>query len=202
MRVRNPFASEGAAFRFLLLTVGAFSAVAVAALVAGGGAAIAVWVAASAAAVLAYVRRGRPVRVLRTAPAHVGPSHERRFLVLAGTPLPDAVAPVIRQHADSVFLVSQPMPGRLHRWVSDVDSAREDARRLVEASLSELGSANADPRRVRGAVGDEDPLQSIEDALRTFGADEIIVAGGRGPLDAAAVARIRERFALPVTELA
>ncbi len=28
----------------------------------------------------------------------------------------------------------------------------------------------------RGEVGDADPLQAIEDALRTFGADEIVIS--------------------------
>ena len=46
-----------------------------------------------------------------------------------------------------------------------------------------------------GEVGDSDPLQAIDDALRTFGGDLIIVAD---PLVAAAV---RDRFDVPVVEL-
>jgi GABA permease len=56
-----------------------------------------------------------------------------------------------------------------------------------------------------GEVGDSDPLQAIEDALRTFAPDELIISTHppdrshwleRGVVDGA-----RERFALPVTHV-
>ena len=43
-------------------------------------------------------------------------------------------------------------------------------------------------------VGADDPALAVEDALRVFGADEVLVVGDDGMLDA-----IRERVALPVS---
>jgi hypothetical protein len=58
---------------------------------------------------------------------------------------------------------------------------------------------------VRGEVGDGDPVQAIEDALRTFGADEIIISthpeGRSNWLERGVVESARERFAVPITHV-
>jgi len=96
-----------------------------------------------------------------------------------------------------VLVVAPALNSRLRRWLSDEDEARRRAGRLVEAAVELLqrGGVHAE-----GRVGDADPLQAVADALRTFPADEIVVAGplseSRG-LDEL-VSRIRERFALPL----
>ena len=61
----------------------------------------------------------------------------------------------------------------LRHWVSDEDGAREAAQERLDASLARLADAGVE---ARGEVGDGDPLQAIEDALRTFGADEVIIS--------------------------
>jgi hypothetical protein len=45
-------------------------------------------------------------------------------------------------------------------------------------------------------VGADDPALAVEDALRVFGADEVLVAG-----DAELLSVIRDRVALPVSQL-
>ncbi len=54
-------------------------------------------------------------------------------------------------------------------------------------------------------VGDSDPVQAIEDALRTFPADEVVVithaSDDASWLEADAGAAARERFGIPVTQL-
>ena len=54
----------------------------------------------------------------------------------------------------------------------------------------------------RGEVGDGDPLQAMEDALRTFGADEIVISthpeGRSNWLERRVVEHARERFAVPI----
>ena len=54
-------------------------------------------------------------------------------------------------------------------------------------------------------MGDSDPLQAIEDALRTFGAEEIIIsthpAGRSNWLERDVVASARERFTIPITHV-
>ena len=59
--------------------------------------------------------------------------------------------------------------------------------------------------QARGEVGDGDPLQAIEDALRTFGADEIIISthpeGRSNWLERGIVENARERFPVPITHV-
>ncbi len=65
------------------------------------------------------------------------------------------------------------LASRSHYWASDVDREREEARDRLAASLawaSEQGFA------AKGVVGDPDPLVSIEDEVRDFGPDEVIIA--------------------------
>jgi GABA permease len=56
-----------------------------------------------------------------------------------------------------------------------------------------------------GEIGDGDPLQAIEDALRTFQPDELIVSthplGRSHWLERGVVEAARERFALPLTHV-
>jgi hypothetical protein len=59
--------------------------------------------------------------------------------------------------------------------------------------------------QARGEVGDGDPLQAMEDALRTFGADEIIISthpeGRSHWLERGVVEKARQRFAVPITHV-
>ena len=59
--------------------------------------------------------------------------------------------------------------------------------------------------QAQGEVGDGDPLQAIEDALRTFGADEIVISthprGARNWLERNVVGDARDRFDLPITHV-
>lgn len=62
---------------------------------------------------------------------------------------------------------------RLQHLASDIDGARREAERRLERSLSALRRAGMD---ARGMVGDDDPVAAATDALRSFGADEVIVS--------------------------
>lgn len=65
------------------------------------------------------------------------------------------------------------LSSRSHYWASDYNHEREEARVRLEASLAwaaEQGFV------ARGEVGDPDPLVAIEDELRDFGADAVIIA--------------------------
>lgn len=86
-------------------------------------------------------------------------------------------------------------------WVSDADEAIADADSAAQRSVEALaGSAD----RVRGEVGESDPLLALQDALATFPAERILVF-----TRADEEQRYREddvageaerRFGLPVTE--
>jgi nucleotide-binding universal stress UspA family protein len=96
-----------------------------------------------------------------------------------------------------VLVVAPALNSKLRHWLSDDDAARRKAKRLAEA-LAELLKRNG--VRAEGRAGDFDPLLAIADALPTFPADEIVIAGRpsrRNGLDQL-MARIRDRFALPI----
>lgn len=59
-----------------------------------------------------------------------------------------------------------------HRALGDVDTATREAQRRLDESMAELRAAGIS---ALGEVGDSDPLVAAEDALRQFGADEILI---------------------------
>ena len=95
------------------------------------------------------------------------------------------------------LVVAPALNSRLRRWLSDEDEARRRAERLAEAFVELLQQRGV---HAEGRVGDADPLLAVADALPTFPADEIVIAG-RPPelpgLDELA-SRMRKRFALPI----
>ena len=108
----------------------------------------------------------------------------------------DAVMPAEVSEAE-VLVVAPALNSRLRRWLSDEDDARRRAQQLAGAFVELLAR---DGVRAEARVGDADPLLAIADALPTFPADTIVIAGRpermRG-LDAF-VSRVRDRFALPI----
>jgi hypothetical protein len=62
---------------------------------------------------------------------------------------------------------------RLKEGFGEVDEAREDAQARLEKSVEAIGRLGIE---VSGEVGDSDPTLAIEDALRTFPADELIIS--------------------------
>ena len=190
--LRNPFASEAYAFRFLLWTLAAFAAITSAAAMAGTVAALAVCALALVIIAAAYLRRGRPARTLPSAPAHLGPPDERRVLLFVDDLPNEAMLRDLRLRADRVLVVSPVRASPLRHWLSDVDQARAQARQRAELTVARLSAAHIE---ANGVVGDEDPLRALDDALRTFGGDEIVAATS----DEALAERLRDRYAIPVT---
>ena len=205
--MRNPFRSEVEAYHFLLLTIAAFAAIALASLLGGPWAGLPVWAVVTVAAAFFYLRRGRAERTVRTAPAHVGAGDERRILVVANETLADErLAGEIQRAAagyrKQVHVVCPTLTSPASRWTSAVDGARAQAQQRLDETLSQLHAVGI---QAHGEIGDEDPLQAIEDALRTFGADEIIISthpeGRASRLERDVVTRARERVALPITHI-
>ena len=89
------------------------------------------------------------------------------------------------------------------KWLyTDVDDARAEAEEVAR----EASEAVASEAVVEAEVGDTDPVQAIEDALRTFPADELILVTREGDearwLEKDAAEEALARFDLPVTHLA
>jgi hypothetical protein len=75
--------------------------------------------------------------------------------------------------ADAELDVLAPiLSSRSHHLAGDVDRERAEARVRLDASLAWAGEQGF---TARGEVGDADPLAAIEDELRDFGADEVVI---------------------------
>jgi hypothetical protein len=89
------------------------------------------------------------------------------------------------------------------QWLaSDEDEARAEAAAKAEESARAVAP---EAETTDAEVGDVDPVQAIEDALREFPADEVLVVtrpGGKaGWLEQDAGREAFERFDVPVTHL-
>jgi nucleotide-binding universal stress UspA family protein len=205
--VINPFRSEAEAYRFLLLTVGYFAAIAIAALAIDKWAGLAVFGALTLAGLVyvARARRSEPPR--QQVPSRRGNANERRILVIAnetvgGGPLREEIRRRSEGYDEQVFVVSPALNSPLRHWASDEDNARAQAQERLNSSLARLREAGID---AKGEVGDGEPLQAMEDALRLFGADEIIISthpeGRSHWLERGIVEAAKERFAVPITHV-
>ncbi len=204
--MQNPFRSEAEAFRFLIRTIAYFAVIAVAALI-NKWLGVAVFVIATGVIVWWLFFRGDPKRPIRTAPARHGGEGERLILVVANETVGGAtLRERIRERSEGVraevLVVSPALNTPIRHWASDEDGARAVAEARLRESLSMLRAGGVS---ARGEVGDAEPLQAIEDALRTFGADEIIISThpeGRSQwLERGVVSAARERFAVPITHV-
>jgi hypothetical protein len=201
----NPFRSEAEAYRFVWLTIGYFGLIVAGALI-NRWLGLAVFIVLSAIVVFSYFRRGdRRTRVV--APRHRGEEDERRILVIAnetvgGETLRSTIRDRSSGYRAQVLVVTPALNSPLKHWVSDEDEARAAAQDRLDHSLTRLREAGID---ARGEIGDGEPLQAIEDALRTFGADEIIISthpeGRSNWLERGVVSGARERFAVPITHV-
>jgi hypothetical protein len=204
--VRNPFRSEAEAFRFTLVVVGLGVAVALAGVFGGGWVALGVFLGLAAGGALGWWIRSQPEPAEPAVWQH-RPSDRRRILVianetLAGRALVEEIRYRVRGYRAEVAVVAPALNSPLRTWTSDVDGAIRDARERLNVSLGALLAAGVD---ARGDVGDGDPLQAIEDGLRTFDADELIVSthppGRSNWLERDVVAKARERFDIPITHV-
>jgi GABA permease len=201
--VRNPFRSEAEAFSFVLVCVALFAAVALAGVLGGGWAALGVFLAL-AIAVAIYVK-GEP-KVEEHPVWARGRGERKRILVVAnetvaGRALRGEVVHRAGSDAD-VLVVCPALNSLLRHWASDEDRARAEAQARLDESLGALAGEGV---QARGEVGDADPIQAIDDALRTFGADEIIVSthppGRSNWLEKDVIVRARERYDCPISHV-
>jgi hypothetical protein len=205
--MKNPFRSEAEAYRFLIGTVGYFAAIVIATAVGGRWWGIAVFVVLSVLVLIWFFRREAREQPPVTAPRQRGAEDERRILVIAnetvaGRALREAVEDAAEGYRSNVLVVSPALNSPLKHWTSDEDKARAAAEERLRRSVAELERLGIS---ARGEVGDADPVQAIEDALRTFGADVIVISthpeGRSNWLERGVVTSARERFAVPVTHV-
>ena len=203
--MRNPFRSEADAFRFVWLTIGYFALIVVGSVI-SSWLGLAVFVVLTASAIWLLLRRGKPEKPIAQTPAE-SPPGEYRILVVANETVggPELLSEIRSRSAGRKAIVRVVCPALnspLRRWVSDEDEARAAAQARLDQSLASLRDSGLD---VTGEIGDGDPIQAIEDALRTFRPDELIISThplGRSQwLERGVVEKARERFALRVTHV-
>jgi hypothetical protein len=206
--MRNPIRTEAEAFSFVVVIAAVAAAIGLAAWLGGRWAALGVFLGLALGVLGAIFLRSEPkVREQAIWERPRIRDEHRRVLVIAnetcaGRALLDEIRYRVRGRQSEVLVVAPALSGHVRFWVSDIDGARDAAKARLDESLAALAVSGID---ARGEVGDADPVQAIEDALRTFGADEIIISthppGRSNWLERDEVAKARERFPVPVTHV-
>ena len=203
--MESPFRSEEAAFRFLLITIGAFALIVVASLISAFLGFI-VFLGLSAAAVAVYLRQRGPAPE-REHVEQLGGAGQRRVLVIAnetvgGQELLSAISTLALTQQTEFLVVCPALNSRLKTFTSDEDPAREAAQQRLDATLTRLASVGIE---ARGEVGDGDPLVAVDDAVRTFGPNEIVLSthppGRSNWLERGVVESVRAHYDVPVTHV-
>jgi GABA permease len=201
--VRNPIRSEADAFSFVLVCVVLFTIVAFAGVFFGGWVALGVFLVLAIG--LAVYIKAEPREQER--PAWPRRPHDRRqILVVANETVSGrALRAEVLERAGGgarVLVVCPALNSPIRHWTSDEDHAHALAQERLDESLAALGGEGVE---AAGEVGDADPIQAIDDALRTFDPDEIVISthppGRSNWLEKEVVSRARERYPLPITHV-
>jgi GABA permease len=203
--MRNPFRSEADAFRFVWLTIGFCALIVIGSLI-NRWLGVAVFLVLAAVALWWLFSHGEVEAPVKQAPA-ASPPDEHRILVVANETVggPELLSEIRERSAGRkarVLVVCPALNSPLRHWVSDEDQARTNAQARLDDSLASMRAAGL---AAEGEIGDGDPIQAIEDAVRTFQPDELVISthpvGRSHWLERGVVDKARERFALPVTHV-
>jgi predicted transcriptional regulator len=203
--MESPFRSEAAAFRFLLITIGAFALIVLASW-ASTALGFLTFLGLSAAAVVVYLRQRGPAPEPERV-EHLGSADERRILVVAnetvrGEELLSAISTLALSQKSRFRVVCPALNSRLRTYTSDEDPAREAAQQRLDETLARLAAVGIE---ASGEIGDGDPLVAIDDAVRTFGPAEIVISthppGRSNWLERGVVDAVRARYDVDVTHV-
>lgn len=167
--------------------------------------------ALAAAAVIVFAARARfdePIEVAQ------GPRDRYRLLVVALADVDDpdkagsltaaadegARSTGLEDRPPEVLVLAPALNTRVAHWLSDLDEARFEAQRRLAVSVATLTAAGAD---AHGKVGDSEPMQATEDALRTFPAQEVafVTAPGATAAERKLLGEVRRRLDRPVSAI-
>jgi GABA permease len=210
--VRNPVRNEADAFH---IAVGSAALIAVSlavgslvdplvgvALVVGAVAGAFIWEVATKEA-----DRRRPLREAALEGRRRRPATRPRVLVVANRTLHgEELRGELRRRAASgmeLHIVAPILCSRAHYIASDVDAELDEARSRLSTALS---WAQAEGIGITGKVGDPNAaLAAIEDELRQYGADEVIIStyppGKSNWLETGIVERLSDELDIPVTHV-
>jgi hypothetical protein len=203
----NPLRSEEDAFRFTMIVAALLAPVILAGIAFGSGVALGVAGGLLLGVIggLILLKREEPQEKMLLGSRRDGERH--RILVMAnetlgGGALRDEIAHRSRDRETEVRIVCPALNTKLKHWISDEDEARRRAQVRLDDMLSQLEAHGV---AAGGDIGDADPVQAMEDALRLFPADEAIISthplGRSHWLEREVVKHARERFPIPITHV-
>jgi hypothetical protein len=206
--MHNPLRSEADVFRaVIVIVVGAAAVIALTAIAdqTAGALLLLVLVIAGLAVMWQRARGELPKKAEVTA----ADDDVHHILVVAnetvgGRALLDEIRESCRGRRSEILVVVPALTAsQLEHWASDVDGAIADARRRLDASLATMREAGL---TAHGQVGDHhEPNAAVEDALREFAADEVIISTHPPErsrwLESGVVERARREVPLPITHV-
>jgi len=205
--MHNPLRSEADAFRWVVVIgVAALSVIVLTLLTRPAVGAFWAALLLGFGAGLAY--RGSRGSLPRSVPLSQGGDGRHRLLVVAnetvgGAALREEIRNRTRGRDSEILVVTPALAAsRAAHWASDVDEAMELARQRMELSLIEIDRLGL---KAKGEIGDSDPNVAIEDALRVFPADEVVISTHPPErsrwLERGVVERARSDIDLPITHV-
>jgi hypothetical protein len=205
--MHNPLRSEADAFRWFVVVLAGAVSVGVLSALARPLVGL-IWAGVLIGVGIGVAYRSSRGNLSRQVPITRGRDGRHRILVVANETVGGrALLAEIRDRCrgrDCRILVVTPalVASRASQWASDVDEAIELARQRMELSLIAIGELGL---KAKGEVGDSDPNVAIEDALRVFPADEIVISthppDRSGWLEQGVVQRARAEIDLPITHV-
>lgn len=151
--------------------------------------------------------RRRPLREAAAEGRRAAPSSRRGVLVVANRTLQgEELAALLRGRAErgaELHVMAPIVVSRAHYIASDVDKELAEARERLAAALAWM---RAEGLEASGKIGDPNvALGAIEDELRQFAADEVVIStyppGKSNWLETGIVERLREELDIPVTHV-
>lgn len=205
--MHNPLRSEADAFRWVVV-IGVAAATVIALTLLTRPVVGVVWAALLIGFGIGFGYRAARGSLPQDVEVTRGGDGKFRLLVIAnetvqGEALLSEIRDRCRDRKCEVMVVTPALAtSRASHWASDIDGAIELARQRMELSLIEIRSLGL---KTRGEIGDSDPNVAIEDALRLFAADEIVISTHPPQrsrwLERGVVDKARERIDLPIAHV-
>jgi hypothetical protein len=205
--MHNPLRSEADAFRWLVVIAAGVVSATVLTLLTRPVVGV-VWTALLIGFGVGFGYRSARGSLPRNVEVTRGGDGKFRLLVIAnetvqGEELLNEIRERCRDRRCEVMVVTPALASsRASHWASDIDEAIELARQRMELSLIEIKQLGL---KAKGEIGDSDPNVAIEDALRVFAADEILISTHPPDrsrwLELGVVDKAREQIDLPITHV-
>lgn len=205
--MHNPLRSEAEAFRWLVVIAAGVVSATVLTLLTRPVVGV-VWTALLIGIGIGFGYRSARGSLPRDVQLTRGGDGKFRLLVVAnetvqGEELLNAIRDRCSDRRCEVMVVTPALAAsRTSHWTSDIDEAIELARQRMELSLIEIKRLGL---KASGDIGDSDPNMAIEDALRVFPADEIVISTHPPDrsrwLEHGVVDKARERIDLPIAHV-